>query len=115
MTKEELKQREEELKAAGYCDMVTVASECDYLWYKKIRDPKDSEEWLYIVDWQVWNWYAYYDRDPFVGTKPCNMRLHITARTPAGRLAELECDDRLTIAEAESLAADFHKLINRYL
>lgn len=114
MTEKQLKKREAELEKAGYHKSLNTSSTNDYSWFKTIKDPNDDEEWLYMIEWQVWNWLKYADRDPDLHKRPYSMSLAILANNDDSSSTGLRTGDDVDIATAEKAAAEFYEFTQKY-
>lgn len=75
MTKEEYLQWEEEAIKRGYKKYNTTSSSNDYSYFKTIG--KNDNGFQYMIEWRVWDWRKYIDRDPTVKDLPYSLEVNI--------------------------------------
>lgn len=75
MTKEEYQQWEKEAIERGYRRYTTTSSTNDYSYFKTIG--RDDDGYKYMVEYRVWDWRKYIDRDPNLAKKPYSLEVNI--------------------------------------
>lgn len=75
MTTEEYKKWEQEAIERGYKKYTTTSSTNDYSYFKTIG--KDGDRYKYMIEWRVWCWYKYTDRDPRCKEEPYSLEVNI--------------------------------------
>jgi hypothetical protein len=75
MTKEEYLQWEEEAIKRGYKKYNTTSSNNDYSYFKTIG--KNDDGFQYMIEWRVWDWRKYIDRDATVKDRPFSLEVNI--------------------------------------
>ena len=75
MTTEEYLQWEKEAIERGYKRYNTTSSNNDYSYFKTIG--KDDDGYKYMIEWRVWSWLKYADRDPSLVDNPYSLEVNI--------------------------------------
>lgn len=73
-TKEYLKWEKEAVER-GYKKYNTTSSTNDYSYFKTIG--KTDEGYKYMIEWRVWSWHKYIDRDPYLKDNPYSLEVNI--------------------------------------
>ena len=83
MTTEEYLQWEQEAIERGYKKYNTTSSSNDYSYFKTIG--KNDDGYKYMIEWRVWDWSKYIDRDPTLINRPYSLEVNIilSPNTPA--------------------------------
>lgn len=75
MTTEEYLQWEKEAIERGYKKYNTTSSSNDYSYFKTIG--KTDKGYKYMIEWRVWDWHKYIDRDPHLKDSPYSLEVNI--------------------------------------
>lgn len=75
MTEKEYHQWEKEAIERGYKMYNTTSSTNEYSYFKIIG--KDDDGYRYMIEWRVWDWNKYIDRDPRLKENPYSLEVNI--------------------------------------
>ena len=75
MTTEEYLQWEKEAIERGYKKYNTTSSTNDYSYFKTIG--KNEDGYKYMIEWRVWDWHKYIDRDQHLKDNPYSLEVNI--------------------------------------
>ena len=75
MTTKEYLQWEKEAIERGDKKYITTSSTNDYSYFKTIG--KDDDGYKYMIEWRVWSWLKYADRDPSLVDRPYSLEVNI--------------------------------------
>lgn len=101
MTEKEYLKWKKEAIERGYKKYNTTSSTNDYSYFKTIG--KSDEGYKYMVEWRVWDWHKYIDRDPTLASRPYSLEVNIMPDS-------LMYDMRLDMLIGEPLAFGFDKI-----
>ena len=101
MTTEEYLQWEKEAIERGYKRYNTTSSTNDYSYFKTIG--KVDGRYKYMVEWRVWDWHKYIDRDPTIKDEPYSLEVNIMPDS-------VKHDMRLDFLIGEPLKFGFDKI-----
>lgn len=73
-TKEYLKWEKEAVER-GYKKYNTTSSTNDYSYFKTVE--KKDGRYKYMIEWRVWSWLKYADRDPSLVDRPYSLEVNI--------------------------------------
>ena len=75
MTTEEYLKWEKEAVERGYKKYNTTSSSNEYSYFKTIG--KNDDSYKYMIEWRVWLWNKYIDRDPRLRDNPYSLEVNI--------------------------------------
>ena len=75
MTTEEYLQWEKEAIERGYKKYSTTSSTNDYSYFKTIG--KNDDGYKYMIEWRVWDWHKYIDREQHLKDNPYSLEVNI--------------------------------------
>lgn len=75
MTAEEYQKWEKEAIERGYKKYNTTSSSNDYSYFKTIG--KNADGYKYMIEWRLWDWRKYIDRDPTLINRPYSLEVNI--------------------------------------
>lgn len=73
-TKEYMKWEKEAVER-GYKKYNTTSSTNDYSYFKTVG--KEDGRYKYMIEWRVWSWLKYADRDPSLVDRPYSLEVNI--------------------------------------
>lgn len=73
MTEKEYLKWEKEAIERGYKKYNTTSSTNDYSYFKTIG--RNDSGYKYMVEWLVWDWRKYIDRDPTLASRPYSLEV----------------------------------------
>ena len=112
MTAEEYRNWKQEAIERGYEKYTTTSSTNDYSYFKTIW--KEDGRYKYMVEWRVWSWLKYADRDPRLKDRPYSLEVNII---PDSIKAEMRLDmligDPLVLGfdKVEEIAENYHQFL----
>ena len=101
MTTKEYLQWEKEAIERGYKKYTTTSSTNDYSYFKIIG--KDGDGYKCMIEWRVWSWLKYADRDPSLVDRPYSLEVNIVPDS-------VKNDMRLDFLIGEPLKFGFEKI-----
>ena len=101
MTTKEYLQWEKEAIERGYGKCDTTSSSNDYSYFKTVG--KNDDGFQYMIEWRVWNWLKYADRDPSLVDRPYSLEVNII-------LDSIKYDMRLDMLIGEPLVFGFDQI-----
>ena len=101
MTLYEYRQWEIEAIERGYRKYNTTSSTNDYSYFKTIG--KADGRYKYMIEWRVWSWLKYADRDPSLVDRPYSLEVNIMPDS-------VKHDMRLDMLVGEPLKFGFDKI-----
>jgi hypothetical protein len=101
MTTEEYQKWEKEAIERGYKKYSTTSSSNDYSYFKTIG--KKGDDYKYMIEWRVWDWRKYIDRDPSVKDSPYSLEVNILPNS-------CKYDMRLDMLIGEPLVFGFDRI-----
>ena len=116
MTTEEYLKWEQEAIERGYKKYTTTSSTNDYSYFKTIG--KDDDGYKYIIEWRVWIWLKYAEKDPRCAERPYSLEVNIM---PDSIKHEMRLDmligDPLTLGfdKVESMAENYYNFLKQEL
>lgn len=75
MTAEEFQKWEIEAIGRGYEKYTATSSTNDYSYFKTIG--READGYKYMIEWRVWDWNKYIDRDPRLINRPYSLEVNI--------------------------------------
>ena len=75
MTAEEYRKWEQEAIKRGYKKFTATSSTNEYSYFKTIG--REIERYKYMVEWRVWDWHKYIDRDAHLEHSPYSLEVNI--------------------------------------
>lgn len=112
MTTKEYKEWEKEAIERGYRKYNTTSSTNDYSYFKTIG--KSDGHYKYMIEWRVWDFNKYADRDPTLKKSPFSLEVNIM---PDSIKADMRLDmligDPLVFGfdKIEVIAENYHKFL----
>lgn len=101
MTEKEYLKWEKEAIERGYRKYNTTSSSNDYSYFKTIG--KTDKGCKYMIEWRVWDWHKYIDRDPSLASNPYSLEVNIIPNS-------VKYDMRLDMLIGDPLKFGFDKI-----
>ena len=101
MTEQEYLQWEKEAIERGYKKYNTTSSSNDYSYFKTIG--KNDDGFQYMIEWRVWDWRKYIDRDATVKDRHFSLEVNIIPDS-------VKYDMRLDMLIGEPLVFGFDRI-----
>lgn len=120
MTREELKQFESELQAHGYHKSTqALSSKQDWGWFKSFYDNsaeyQNSDTRIYTIEFRVWDFGKYANRDPSLKDNPYSIDTLILDGNADQRIDLEITSPKFDITTTEQIAAELHKMLAPYV
>jgi hypothetical protein len=101
MKTEEYLKWEKEAVERGYKKYTTTTSTNDYSYFKTVG--KESGRYKYMIEWRVWLWHKYIDRDSNLRDNPYSLEVNIMPDS-------IKYDMRLDMLIGEPLVFGFDRI-----
>ena len=112
MTTEEYLQWEQEAIERGYKKYNTTSSSNDYSYFKTIG--KNDDGYKYMIEWRVWDWSKYIDRDPTLINRPYSLEVNIIPDSCKNDMRlDMLIGDPLVLGfdKVEEVAENYHQFL----